>query len=316
MKIVILDGYTLNPGDLDWSSIAALGEVKIYDRTPLEEVPDRIADAEIVLTNKARLTRDVIINAPSLRYIGVMATGYNVVDVAAARERNIIVANVPAYSTASAAQHTFALLMELTSHVGRHAQSVRDGYWSQHPDFSYWHVPLVELHGNTMGIVGLGKIGQAVARIALAMGMHVVASHKHPRRDRMDGVLFVDQETCFQQADVVSLHCPLNDGNKEFVNSRLLQKMKRSAFLINVSRGALINERDLATALNTGVIAGAGLDVLSEEPPPLTNPLLKAQNCIITPHIAWATQAARSRLMNITAGNIAAFLSGHPVNVV
>ena len=280
------------------------------------ELPRRIGDAEIVLTNKARLSREVILKAPLLKYIGVTATGFNIVDVQAARERNITVTNVPAYSTESVAQHTFSLLLELTTNIGLHAQSVRDGYWSQQKDFSYWHKPLIELYSKTFGIVGLGKIGQSVARIALAMGMHVIASHKHPERDRIEGVKFVDLETCFRQSDVVSLHCPLNEENKGFVDKKLLEKMKSSAFLINVSRGPLVNEQDLSNALHTGIIAGAALDVLSEEPPPVHNPLLKAPNCIITPHIAWATQASRKRLMNITATNIQAFVSGKPVNVV
>ena len=316
MKIVVLDGFTLNPGDLSWNMLQGLGEVNLFDRSTPEEVKARIRDAEIVLTNKAVLDRSAISGADKLRYIGVTATGYNIVDVETARERKIVVTNVPAYGTDSVAQHTFALLFELTSHVGLHAQSVRDGDWSRQPDFSYWKQPLVELHGKTIGIVGLGKIGRTVAGIALAMGMNVLAVHRHPERDRTDGVRFTDMEECFRESDVVSLHCSLNEENRGFVNRRLLSMMKPSAFLLNVSRGPLINETDLAEALNSGRLAGAGLDVLSGEPPPLTNPLLRATNCIVTPHQAWATQAARQRLMEVAVENVAAFLRGDVVNRV
>lgn len=316
MKIVILDGHTLNPGDLSWEIIHELGEVTLHERTSPDEVSARIAGAEIVLTNKVKLDRDTLLRASALKYIGVTATGYNIVDVDAARQRNVVVTNVPAYGTASVAQHTFALLFELTSNVGFHAASVRKGDWSNQPDFSYWKKPLLELHGMTIGIVGLGKIGSAVARIALALGMKVLAVHKHPERDKMDGVSFTGMDVCFRESDVISLHCSLNDDNREFVNRKLLSVMKPSAFLLNVSRGALINENDLADALRRGSIAGAGLDVLSEEPPPMDNPLLSAPNCIVTPHQAWATQAARKRLLEVAAQNIAAFQRGDPLNRV
>lgn len=316
MKIVVLDGFTLNPGDLSWDVISKLGDVTFHDRTSPDDVDGRIRDAEIVLTNKVVLDRPTISAADGLRYIGVTATGYNVVDVAAAREKGIVVTNVPAYGTDSVAQHTFALLLELASGVGLHAESVRQGDWSRQPDFCYWKRPLLELHGLTMGIVGLGKIGRAVATIALAMGMKVLAVHRHPERERMEGVRFTDMETCFRESDVVSLHASLNDDNREFVNRELLSIMKPSAFLLNVSRGALINERDLAEALTSGTIAGAGLDVLSQEPPPPSNLLLSAPHCLITPHQAWATQAARRRLMNVAAENIAAFLRGESLNQV
>ncbi|HEX5169503.1 MAG TPA: D-2-hydroxyacid dehydrogenase [Cyclobacteriaceae bacterium] len=315
-RIVILDGYTLNPGDLSWGMVEEFGEATIYDRTDPEQILKRISDAEVVLTNKVSLSRDAIMHAPFLQYIGVTATGYNIVDVKAAKERKIIVTNVPAYGTASVAQHAFALLLELASHVGLHAMDVRQGGWSSQGDFCYWKKPLVELHGKTFGIVGLGKIGKAVARIALGFGMHVLAVHKHPERDRMDGVSFTDIDTLFREADVVSLHCPLNDDNKAFVNRDLLAVMKPTSFFLNVSRGGLVNENDLAGALNDNVIAGAGLDVLSVEPPPFNNPLLGAKNCIITPHQAWAAQASRSRLMNVAINNLKAFLEGHPQNVV
>jgi glycerate dehydrogenase len=316
MRIVILDGHTLNPGDLSWEPVEKLGDTRIFARTAPGEVAERITGADIVLTNKVPLNRDVIAAPKALRYIGVTATGYNIVDVEAARERNIVVTNVPAYGTHSVAQHTFALLLELASATGIHAESVRKGDWTAQPDFCYWKKPLTELHGLTMGIVGLGKIGSAVAAISLAMGMKVQAVHKHPERDRMEGVVFTDMETCFRTSDVVSLHCSLNKDNKEFVNCELLAMMKPTAYFLNVSRGGLVNEKDLARALHEGTIAGAGLDVLSTEPPSADNPLLHAPNCIITPHQAWATQAARRRLLQTAADNIAAFQTGKPVNQV
>lgn len=316
MKIVILDGFTLNPGDLDWKEVEAFGEVEIYDRTPIEKVKARMQDAEVVLTNKTPIDRDSILHTPTLRYIGVLATGFNIVDIAAAKERKIIVSNVPAYGTHSVAQHTFALILELASHVGLHANSVHQGGWSAQPDFSYCLKPMTELYGKTLGIVGLGKIGQAVARIALAFGMKVISYHTHPDRDRMEGVTFVDLATCFKDADIVSLHCPQTNSNKGFVNKELLETMKPSSLLINVSRGPLIEEEDLAQALNNDIIRGAGLDVLSKEPPAKDNPLLQAKNCIVTPHVAWATLSARARLLKIAGENIRAYLKGKPQNVV
>ena len=315
-NIVVLDGYTLNPGDLDWSALQALGNVTVYDRTPEKEVGERAKDAHILLTNKAIVNGDTIRQLKHLEYIGVIATGYNVVDIAAAKALQIPVANVPAYSTASVAQLTFALILELCFHTGLHAGSVREGEWSGSADFSYWKTPLTELSGRTLGIVGLGQIGQAVARIALAFDMKVIASHKHPDRDQMPGVTFVDLAACFREADIVSLHCPLNPGNKEFVNAALLNTMKKTAFLVNTSRGPLIREADLAAALQEGTIAGAGLDVLSVEPPVAGNPLLAAPNTIITPHIGWATQAARKRLMHTVVANVKAFLDGQPQNII
>jgi glycerate dehydrogenase len=275
-----------------------------------------IQDAEAVLTNKVVMPADVIRRASVLRYIGVMATGYNVVDLEAAREKGIVVTHVPDYSTYAVAQHTYALLLELTQHVGLHDASVHEGKWTACPDFSYQLTPLLELHGLTMGIVGLGRIGRAVAQIAQALGMRVMAVHTHPERDQMVGVAFVDMQTCFQQADVVSLHCPLTAHNTGFVNRSLLSLMKPTAFFINTARGGLIQEADLADALNKGVIAGAGLDVLSVEPPPADHPLLHARNCIITPHQAWATRAARQRLLNQIVENLKAFQAGRPIHVV
>jgi glycerate dehydrogenase len=316
MKIVVLDAYALNPGDLNWESLKQIGKTEIYERSTISETPGRIADADIVLTNKVLITEDIIGKASNLKYIGVMATGYNVVDTVAAGKRHIVVTNVPSYSTASVAQLTFAIILELITHVAQYAQSVSNGDWVQSKDFSYQVETMIELQNKTLGIVGFGKIGQAVAKIALAFGMQVIASHKHPERDQMEGIRFVNEDNCFQQSDIISLHCPLNDQNKNFVNQRLIEMMKSSALLINTSRGGLINEQDLAGALNSGRIAGAGLDVLSTEPPLENNPLLHAKNCLITPHIGWATYEARSRLMQEVVKNVLAFLEGTPVNVV
>lgn len=316
MNIVVLDGYALNPGDLSWEPLQALGSLKIYDRSLPEQVAERASQADIILTNKAIVSGDTIRRLAGLRYIGVMATGYNVVDINAAHAQGIIVTNVPAYGSASVAQLTFSLILELCQGVGVHAESVRKGEWAQSKDFSYWKIPLVELQGKTIAIIGFGEIGRAVATIALAFGMEVIVSHKHPERDKMPGVTFKDQATCFREADIVSLHCPLNAENKGFVNAGLLATMKSSALLINTSRGPLINEPDLVTALNNGVIAGAGLDVLSTEPPAAGHPLFLARNCLITPHIAWATLEARKRLMDKAVGNVKAFLEGKPENVI
>ncbi|RAI99768.1 glycerate dehydrogenase [Chitinophaga skermanii] len=316
MRIVVLDAYTLNPGDLNWDALQALGNVKLYDRTPPNEIVSRAKDADIVLTNKVVLNADTIAQLDQLRYIGVMATGFNVVDLQAAAERKIPVTNVPAYSTASVAQITMALILELCHHVGDHSASVHNGDWAASADFAYWKSPLIELYGKVMGIVGFGNIGQAVAKLAMAFGMKVIAHHKHPERDRMENVNFVDVATLFQEADIISLHCPLNDANKGFVNEARLKTMKPTAFLVNTSRGPLLNEADVAKALNDGIIAGAALDVLSQEPPSSLNPLLGAKNCIITPHIAWATKEARTRLMNTLVANIQAFQAGDMQNVV
>lgn len=316
MNIVVLDGYAMNPGDLSWGSLKKLGDVTIFDRTPVQDVGHRIADADIALTNKAIINAEAIKQAKQLKYIGVMATGYNVVDMEAAHKQGITVTNVPAYSTASVAQLVFALILELTNHTAEYAQSVAKGDWVRSKDFSYHLKPVMELHDKILGIVGLGKIGQETARIALAFGMKVIASHKHPERDKMEGVKFVDEATLFREASIVSLHCPLNEKNKGFVNRSLLETMQSSALLINTSRGPLINEDDLAEALNSGRITGAALDVLSIEPPSPDNPLLKAKNCLITPHIGWATFEARSRLMQTVVDNIRAFLNKNPQNVI
>jgi len=313
-KIVVLDGFTLNPGDLDWRALEEIGDVTVYARTPLAETVARAAGAEIVLTNKAPVSAAHLAELPALRYIGVLATGFNIVDVAAARARGIVVANVPGYGTASVAQHVFALILELAQRTGHHAQTVREGRWSASEDFCYWDFPLLELAGRTLGIVGYGAIGQAVAEIGRAFGMRVLASTRTPRV--APGVEFGSVEEVFRQADVVTLHCPLTPETQGLVHTGRLAGMKRGAFLINTGRGALVVERDLAAALESGQIAGAGLDVLSVEPPSVDNPLLTARNCLITPHIAWATGAARVRLMGIAVANVRAFLAGRPEHVV
>jgi glycerate dehydrogenase len=316
MKIVVLDAFAMNPGDLSWEQLKNIGNTEIYDRSLPEESIKRVSDAEIILTNKALVNKDIIEAAPNLKYIGVMATGYNVVDITEAHKRNIVVTNVPAYSTASVAQLTFAFILELANHTALYAQSVKNGDWARSKDFSYHLKPIMELQNKTLGIIGFGQIGQNVATIALAFGMKVISSHKHPERDKMEGVTFVDQKTCFSEADIVSLHCPLNQDNFEFVNKELIASMKRKAFLINTSRGGLVNENDLAEALNHEIVAGAALDVLSTEPPSADNPLLHAKNCLINPHVAWATFESRNRLMDVVVNNIAAFLKGNPVNVI
>lgn len=313
VKIVITDGYTLNPGDLSWDDIHALGEVVYYDRTPLEQTTDRCKDADVILTNKTLITKEVIDAATKLKVIAVTATGYNVVDVAAARARNIPVCNVPEYGTYSVAQHTWALLLELTNHVGVNAQSVSRGGWSASADFSYSKQPLVELSGKTFGIVGMGRIGQQVAIIAQAMGMHVLYYSRQPKQNWPSGVSLTE---LFEQSDVISLHCPQTPDNLEFVNASLLSIMKRTAYLINTSRGLLINETDLADALIQNKIAGAALDVLSKEPPSVNHPLIGLSNCIVTPHNAWLSKEARSRIMAMTFDNIVRALAGNPQHVV
>jgi len=315
-KIVVLDGFTLNPGDLSWEGLERLGECTVYDRSAPEQTLERAKDAEIILTNKTLVCREVIDKLAGLRYIGVLATGYNVVDIEAALERGIPVTNVPAYGTDSVAQMVFAHLLNLTQNVGHHARTVREGRWCSEPDFCYWDTPLVELRGLTMGIIGLGQIGRAVAKLAIAFGMKVIAYDVAEPMQMPAGCEMVSLEQVFRQGDVVSLHCPLVPQTEKLVNERTLSLMKSTAFLINTSRGPLIDEPALAEALNAGKLAGAGLDVLSSEPPDQSNPLLKAKNCRITPHIAWATRAARSRLLNIAVENVAAFLHGRAKNVV
>ncbi len=315
--IVILDGYTINPGDNPWTPVEALGECTIYDRTPPELKVERARDAEIVLTSKVKLDAATIAALPKLRYISLLATGYNNVDVEAAGERGIPVANVPAYSTESVAQTAFALLLELTTRVGLHDAAVKAGEWVRCPDHAFWKGSIVELDGLTLGIVGYGTIGRAVARIGAAFGMRVIAyAPRIPQDPGPIPVRFVSREELFAEADVVSLNCPQTPENTGFVNASLLAVMKPGAFLINVARGGLVNEADLAAALATGRIGGAGLDVVAHEPMLPDNPLLAAPNCIFTPHLAWASLAARRRLTDIVAANIASFLAGAPINVV
>jgi glycerate dehydrogenase len=316
VRIVVLDGNTLNPGDLTWDALTALGSCEVYDRTGPTQVVERASGAQIALTNKTVVARAAIAQLPQLKYVGVLATGYNVVDIEAARQRGICVTNVPAYGTASVAQMVFAHLLHFTQHVGEHSQSVHNGDWSRSPDFCYWSYPLVELAGLTIGVVGLGRIGRQTAKLALAFGMKVIYFDVTPDPAVAAEAVAVDLDTLFRESDVVSLHCPLTQDNRGFVNRQRLEMMKPTAFLINTSRGPLIDEPSLADALNRRRIAGAGLDVLCEEPPQLDNPLLRAKNCTMTPHIAWATKAARQRLMDIAVSNVRAFLQGNPQNVV
>ena len=315
-KIVILDGHAANPGDLDWGPLRELGQCVIYERTPPSEVVTRAAGASVVLTNKVSMTRAIISRLPDLRYLGTLATGVDAIDLAAAGERGIVVCNVPAYSTASVAQLTFALLLELTHHVGHHAAGVREGVWSRSRDFAYWDFPLVELAGLRLGLLGCGAIGQAVAKIAQAFGLEVCATRRGDRPLEVPGVQQVSVETLFREADILSVHCPLTPDTRGLVNAARLATMRPSAYLLNTSRGPIVVEQDLADALNAGRIAGAGLDVLSSEPPRADNPLLTARNCLITPHIAWGTLAARERLLATVVSNIRAYLNGAPQNVV
>lgn len=301
---------------LGWSGFEPLGNLIVYPRTPPEEILDRIKEADVILTNKTELKGDIINNAPQLKYIGILATGVNVVDIEAAKECGIIVTNVRNYNGLSAPQMVFALLLELTNRVGHHSDSVFKGDWSTSEDFSYWHYPLVELDGLNFGIVGYGGIGKAVAKVAQAFGMSVLVQSRSKPKDLPEDIKFCDLDSLAQESDVISLHCPLTDQTKHVVDSGFLRKMKSTAFLINIGRGGLIVERDLTDALNNDEIAGAALDVLEKEPADPTCPLLKAKNCYITPHISWATAAARKRLMKIALDNLKAFLSGQPQNQV
>lgn len=317
MKITVLDGFTTNPGDLSWDELGRLGDLTVYDRTPPELTLDRSAGSDILLTNKTVLDGDILRSLPDLKYVGVLATGYNVIDTAEARRLGITVTNIPSYSTTSVAQLTFALILELCLHVQRHSDSVMAGKWSDSPDFTFRDYPLTELSGLTIGIIGFGNIGRKVCEIAMAFGMKVIATSPS-RRDapQCPGFEWAETDELLSRSDIVTIHCPLTPQTAGLINIDRLKLMKKPAFLINTSRGPIIVEQDLADALNEGTIAGAGLDVLTVEPPAANNPLLKAKNCIITPHIAWATLESRRRLMEQAAKNIRAFLEGSPVNVV
>ena len=317
MNIVVLDGYTLNPGDLSWDGVKKYGDVTVYDRSPPDTVVERASGAEVIFTNKTPLGEDILNQLSSLKFIGVLATGYNVVNTEVAKSKGIIVANVPGYGTASVAQMTFALLLELCHHVQHHSDTVMDGKWVRSADWCYWDYPLIELAGKTMGIIGFGHIGQQVGKIATAFGMNIIGNARtRTDQSHQPNFRWADVPELMEQSDVVSIHCPLFPETKGMINKDSLQLMKKSAFLLNTSRGPLIVDQDLADALNNGLIAGAGIDVMSAEPPPKDNPLFTAKNCIITPHIAWATKEARARLMQITVDNLAAFLEGNPVHVV
>jgi glycerate dehydrogenase len=317
MKIVILDGYTLNPGDLNWDGLKQLGDLTVYDRTPADKVVERASGAEIVFTNKTPVSEDALNHLPKLKFIGVLATGYNIVNTEVAKQRGVIVSNVPGYGTTSVVQMTFALLLELCLHVQRHSDAVMDGKWARSADWCFWDYPLVELAGKTIGIIGFGRIGQQVGDVASAFGMNIIGSSRtQTDQSHRRNFQWADVPQLLEQSDVVSIHCPLFPETKGLINKESLQRMKRSSFLLNTSRGPIIVDEDLADALNNDVIAGAGIDVLSVEPPSKDNPLFKAKNCIITPHIAWATKEASERLMEITVNNLTAFINGNPDNVV
>ena len=314
MNIVVLDGYTENPGDLSWEPIARLGGFTVYDRTPANEVVSRIGDAEIVLTNKTVIGRDTIAACPQMKLIVVLATGFNVVDVAAAKENGVLVTNIPAYGTTAVAQHTFALLLELCNHVGHHSDSVKAKTWQTGIEWCYWDFPIVELADKVMGLIGFGRIGGAVAKIALAFGMKVIV---HDVQEiNFPDARQVDLETLFAESDVISLHCPLFDSTKGIIRKENIAKMKDGVIILNTARGPLIVDEDLAEALKSGKVGGAGVDVLTEEPPRNGNPVIDVQGSIVTPHMAWAAKEARMRLMDIAMGNISAYMDGKPVNVV
>ena len=319
MKIVGLDGYTENPGDLSWAPLEALGELTVYDRTSYVEAPiiaERIGDAEIVVMNKTPISKETIDKCPNIKAIAVLATGYNVVDYNYAKEKGIPVMNVPTYGTASVSQFSIALLLEICHHIGHHSKSVHDGNWANNVDWCYWDYPLIELEGKTIGIIGFGRIGQAEGRIAKALGMNVLAYDLYPNDSGKAIAEYVDLDTLLSKADVISLHCNLTPDNTGMINKENIAKMKDGVILINNARGQLINEQDVADALNSGKIGAAGLDVVYTEPIKADNPLLKAKNCIITPHISWAPKESRQRIMDITANNVKSFLDGNPVNVV
>lgn len=320
MKIVVLDGYTENPGDLSWEGFEALGTLTVYDRTPINdtaEIISRIGDAEVVITNKTPLSREVFEKCTNIQYVGVLATGYNVIDVEAARERNIPVANIPTYGTDAVGQFAIALLLEICHHIGHHDKAVHEGRWTNNKDWCFWDYPLIELAGKTMGVIGYGRIGQSTGRIAQALGMKVLAydAHKNPALES-ETCEYVELDTLLSSSDVIALHCPLFESTQGIINKDTIQKMKDGVIIINNSRGPLIVEEDLAEALKSGKVQAAGLDVVSTEPIKEDNPLLSAPNCLITPHIAWAPKESRQRLMDIAVNNLKAFKAGEPVNIV
>ena len=316
MKIVVLDGYGVNPGDLSWDALETLGDVEVYPRTAPEDVIDRSFDAEIILTNKVVFNKQILVSLPRLKYIGVLATGYNVVDVDTAADLDIVVTNIPTYSSDSVVQTTFAHILAMTNRVEHYTQQNRNGRWSSNPDFVYWDTPLIELAGKTMGIVGLGSIGMKVAQLARCFGMEVYAFTSKPSSELPEGIQKTTFEGLLSVSDILSLHCPLNRSTREMINSASIAKMKKGALLINTGRGPLVNEADVAEALRNGHLGGYGADVMCQEPPAEDNPLFTAPNAYTTPHVAWATFEARCRLMDIAVGNVKAFIEGKPVNVV
>jgi glycerate dehydrogenase len=316
MKIVILDGYTENPGDLSWDGFKKLGKLTVYDRTPREKIIERIGSAEAVIVNKTPIDKATLEACPNVQYIGVLATGYNVVDVNAAKEKGIAVCNIPTYGTDAVAQFAIALLLEVCHHVAHHSQAVHEGRWENNADWCFWDYPLIELAGKTMGIIGFGRIGQATGRIAKALGMKVIAYDEHANDSGAMIAEYVSLDELFAQSDIITLHCPLFPSTEGMINKKNIAKMKDGVIIINNSRGQLIHEANLAEALNSGKVYAAGLDVVSSEPIKGDNPLLKAKNCIITPHISWAPKESRKRLMDIAVNNLAAFIDGNPINVV
>jgi glycerate dehydrogenase len=317
MKIVVLDGYTENPGDLSWECLEKLGDLKVYDRTPESQIVERVGDAEIIFINKTPLKKETLSKLPSLKFICVLATGYNVVDVDSAKELGIVVTNIPTYGTTAVAQFTFALLLEMCHHVWAHSEAVKNGAWTSCPDFCFWNYPLIELAGKTMGIIGFGRIGRTAANIAIALGMKVLAFDQYVDKTlENDNLKYVTLDELLAKSDIIDLHCPLFDSTKGIINKNTISKMKDGVMIINTSRGPLVVEQDLADALNSGKVAGAATDVLVVEPAKIGNPLINAKNCIITPHIAWAPKESRQRLMDIAVDNLKCFLEGSPVNVV
>src|SRR5690606_23537147 len=319
MKMIVLDGYTLNPGDLTWEGLKQFGDLKVYDRTDFnpKTIIETIGDAEVVFTNKVPLSKEILSQVPNLKYIGVLATGYNIIDIETANELNILVTNIPDYGTASVAQFTMGLLLEMCHHIGDHNQAVKDGEWTKSLDFCFWKTPLMELSGKTMGIIGFGRIGQATAKVAQAFGLNILAYNRSKDYSlESDTCRYVELDELFGKSDIISLHCPLTESTEGIINKHNISKMQDGVMLINTSRGGLIVEADLKEGLNSEKIAYAAVDVVSSEPIKEDNPLLKAKNCIITPHIAWATKESRTRMMGIVSDNLKAYISGTPINVI